>query len=160
MGTTYCSDALHLCQSDYISVTLGTVITNCDLFWQFPVVTDKCHGYDQATLTIHETTHIDGLVGLSDPSTVDFRNNYGWPAITYLSAEQAVTNADNYQYYANGKGSPPRHGDVHGRKDKVNRQNKNSPKLTILLRYSRLRWARMLIGSLQTLMIVDVIMLR
>jgi deuterolysin len=100
IATTFCSDRLKLCQSDYISVTLGNKITNCDLFWKFPVVTDSCHAYDQATLTIHETTHVEGVF---DPSTVDFPKNYGWPALTYLNAQQAVTNADNYQYFANGK---------------------------------------------------------
>jgi len=99
-STTFCSDQLGLCQSDYISVTLGTQITNCDLYWRFPVLTDKCHGYDQATLTIHETTHVDGLF---DPSTGDFKNNYGWPALTYLNWDQAIMNGDNYQYFANGK---------------------------------------------------------
>lgn len=100
ISTTYCSNTLRFCQSDYISVTFGTQITNCDMFWRFPVLTNKCHAYDQATLTIHETTHVDGVF---DPSTVDFKNNYGWPALSYLTPEQAVTNADNYQHYANCK---------------------------------------------------------
>jgi deuterolysin len=100
VSTTFCTDQLKLCQSDYIAVTLGTRITNCDIFWNFPLTTDKCHGYDRAATTIHEITHVDGLF---DPSTVDFADNYGWPKLTYLSGEQAVTNADNYQYYANGE---------------------------------------------------------
>ncbi|KAF2667275.1 hypothetical protein BT63DRAFT_426174 [Microthyrium microscopicum] len=98
LSTTLCSDQLNLCKSDYISVTYGTQITNCDMYWRFPTLSDQCHSYDQATLTIHETTHVDGL---DEPSTVDFQNNYGWPALTYLTPEQAVTNAANYQYFAN-----------------------------------------------------------
>src|ERR1700759_1434921 len=38
-STTYCSDALKLCKTDYISVTLGTQITTCDLYWRFPTLT-------------------------------------------------------------------------------------------------------------------------
>jgi hypothetical protein len=98
VSTTYCSDQLSLCQSDYIAVTLGTQVTNCEIFYRFPTVSNECHAYDKATTVIHEISHVDGVY---DPSTVDV--DYGWPKISYLSAEQAVTNADNYQYYANGE---------------------------------------------------------
>jgi deuterolysin len=99
-STTFCSDKLNLCQSDYIAVTLGTQVTNCEIFWRLPSITNQCHGYDRTATVIHEISHVDGVF---DPSTVDFPDNYGWPRLTYLSPEQAVTNADNYQYYANGK---------------------------------------------------------
>jgi len=39
ISTTYCSNALSLCKSDYISVTQGTQITPCDLYWGFPTLT-------------------------------------------------------------------------------------------------------------------------
>lgn len=40
VSTTYCTDAyLKLCKTDYISVTLGTQITTCDLYWRFPTLT-------------------------------------------------------------------------------------------------------------------------
>jgi deuterolysin len=99
-STVFCSDEMRLCQSDYVSVTYGNSITNCNIFWRLPLVTDQCHGYDQASILIHETSHVDGVF---DPSTVDFKDNYGWPRLTYLSPEQALTNADNYQFYANGE---------------------------------------------------------
>ena len=60
----------------------------------------QCHGISQATTTIHEMTHIDGLM---DPSTDDFPGHYGWPALTSLPPEQAIMNGDNYGFYANGK---------------------------------------------------------
>jgi len=97
---TFCSDQRRLCRSDYISYTLGTEVTNCDLYWSFPVANKQCHGISQATTTIHEMTHIDGLM---DPSTDDFPGHYGWPALTSLPPEQAIMNGDNYGFYANGK---------------------------------------------------------
>jgi deuterolysin len=39
VSTTYCSNALNLCKTDYISVTQGTQITPCDLYWTFPTLT-------------------------------------------------------------------------------------------------------------------------
>jgi deuterolysin len=53
----------------------------------------------QATTTIHEMTHIDGLF---DPATDDFPGHYGWPALSTLPPEQAIMNGDNYGFYANG----------------------------------------------------------
>jgi deuterolysin len=99
-STVRCSDAGRLCRSDYISVTLGGDITNCAIFWRLPLITRACHGYDQASLMIHETSHVDGVF---EPSTVDFVGFYGWPNLTRLTPQQAVTNADNYQFYANGE---------------------------------------------------------
>jgi deuterolysin len=99
-STVRCSDAARLCRSDYISVTLGGDITNCAIFWRLPLITRQCHGYDQSSLMIHETSHVDGVF---EPSTVDFVGFYGWPNITYLTPQQAITNADNYQFYANGE---------------------------------------------------------
>jgi deuterolysin len=99
-STVRCSDAAQLCHSDYISVTLGGDITNCAIFWRLPLITRSCHGYDQASLMIHETSHVDGVF---EPSTVDFVGFYGWPNLTHLTPQQAVTNADNYQFYANGE---------------------------------------------------------
>ncbi|KAF2401259.1 hypothetical protein EJ06DRAFT_384120 [Trichodelitschia bisporula] len=94
----FCSDPARLCQSDYISVTLGNSITNCDLYWQFPTVSNTCHGVGQATTTIHEITHVDGVF---NPPTDDYQGHYGWPALADLSPEQAIMNADNYGFYAN-----------------------------------------------------------
>jgi hypothetical protein len=86
-------------------VTLGTQITACDLYWRFPTLTwvestsqcvlfsaddcnrNKCHDYDQATLTIHETTHVDGVY---DPSTDDIA--YGWPKITFVTWHSQLEN--------------------------------------------------------------------
>jgi deuterolysin len=39
VSTTYCSNALSLCKTDYISVTQGTQITPCELYWSFPTLT-------------------------------------------------------------------------------------------------------------------------
>jgi len=95
---TFCTDPRQFCRSDYIAYTLGTDITNCDLYWSFPLVNTACHGVGQATTTIHEMTHIDGLF---DPSTDDFPGHYGWPALSTLPPEQAIMNGDNYGFYAN-----------------------------------------------------------
>jgi deuterolysin len=98
-GSTFCTDQRKLCRSDYISYTLGTEITNCDLYWQFPLINRNCHGVGQATTTIHEMTHVEGLY---NPSTDDFPGHYGWPALSDLAPEQAMMNGDNYGFYANG----------------------------------------------------------
>jgi hypothetical protein len=100
LSTIHCSDVHSLCQTDYIAVTWGTEITHCPIFWRFPVVTNECHAYDQATLMIHETTHVEGLL---DPSTDDVQGHYGWPALSWLSASEALGTADNYQHYVNCK---------------------------------------------------------
>lgn len=99
-ASTFCTDQRRLCRSDYISYTLGVDITNCDLYWQFPLVNRNCHGVGQATTTIHEMTHVEGLY---NPATDDFPGHYGWPGLTDLSPQQAIMNGDNYGYYANGK---------------------------------------------------------
>ncbi|TLD34786.1 neutral protease 2 [Venturia nashicola] len=97
-ASTFCTDQRKLCRSDYISYTLGVDITNCDLYWTFPLVNNKCHGVGQATTTIHEMTHVDGLYG---QATDDFPGHYGWPALMDLAPQQAIMNGDNYGYYAN-----------------------------------------------------------
>lgn len=100
---TFCTDPRQFCRTDYIAYTLGSEITNCDLYWSFPLINTQCHGIGQATTTIHEMTHVDGLF---DPSTDDVPGHYGWPALTQLPPEQAVLNGDNYGFYANGKRYP------------------------------------------------------
>jgi deuterolysin len=96
---TFCTDRRHLCQSDYISYTIDTEIVNCDMYWTFPLTNAKCHGISQATTTIHEMTHVNGL---QEVSTDDFPGHYGWPALSTLPPEQAIMNGDNYGFYANG----------------------------------------------------------
>ncbi|KAE9985677.1 hypothetical protein EG328_007091 [Venturia inaequalis] len=97
-GSTFCTDQRKLCRSDYISYTLGVDITNCDMYWQLPLVNKNCHGIGQATTTIHEMTHVDGLY---KTATDDFPGHYGWPALTDLTPQQAIMNGDNYGLFAN-----------------------------------------------------------
>lgn len=75
-------------------------MVNCPLYFQELVpVTSTCHDQDQASTTLHEMTHAEGVLG--SESTDD--HAYGYAASTKLSASQAFNNADSYALYANGR---------------------------------------------------------
>ncbi|KAI1175893.1 neutral protease 2-like protein [Nemania sp. FL0916] len=99
---TYCTDVYGACSSNVLAYTLpsGSFIVNCPLYFSaLPAVTNTCHAQDQATTTLHETTHLTQVAGTDDLG-------YGYAAATRLSSSQALNNADSYALFANGKRSP------------------------------------------------------
>ncbi|KAI2633438.1 neutral protease 2-like protein [Xylaria nigripes] len=96
-SATYCTDVLYSCTSNVLAYTLPSadLIVYCDLFYSaLPGVTGTCHGQDQATTALHETTHLTEVAGTDDLG-------YGYDAATRLSTQEALYNADSYALFAN-----------------------------------------------------------
>lgn len=97
---TYCTDVYgNGCASNVLAYTLpsGSYIVNCPLYFSaLPALTRSCHAQDQATTTLHETTHLSQIAGTDDLG-------YGYAAATRLSTASALNNADSYALFANGK---------------------------------------------------------
>ncbi|KAM3508788.1 hypothetical protein MY11210_006574 [Beauveria gryllotalpidicola] len=67
----------------------------CDLYWDdLLAITGGCHRQDQATTTLHETTHLREVAGTAD-------NGYGYDNIRKLTTAQSLNNADSYAMFAN-----------------------------------------------------------
>lgn len=100
VSKTYCTDVYgNGCSSNVLAYTLpsGSYIVNCPLYFSaLPALTKTCHAQDQATTTLHETTHLSQIKGTSDLG-------YGYTAATKLSTSSALNNADSYALFANGK---------------------------------------------------------
>lgn len=97
VSKTYCSDVYGACSSNVLAYTLpsGSYIVNCPLYFSaLPAVSSTCHAQDQATTTIHETTHLTQIKGTQDLG-------YGYAAATKLSSASALNNADSYALFAN-----------------------------------------------------------
>ena len=55
-----------------------------------------CHKHASASnVVLHEFAHLPGVY---EPATSDLA--YGYPAVTFLSTEQALVNADSFAVYA------------------------------------------------------------
>lgn len=96
---TYCTDVYGACASNVLAYTLPSqsYIVNCPLYFSaLPALTTSCHAQDQATTTLHETTHLSEIAGTDDLG-------YGYTAATALSASRALQNADTYALFANGQ---------------------------------------------------------
>ncbi|KAI1429812.1 neutral protease 2-like protein [Xylaria sp. FL1777] len=94
---TYCSDIYGACSSNVLAYTLPSYsyIVNCPLYFSaLSAITSTCHGQDQATTTLHETTHLTSVAGTDDLG-------YGYAAATRLTSSQALNNADSYALFAN-----------------------------------------------------------
>ncbi|KAI0164104.1 neutral protease 2-like protein [Xylariaceae sp. FL1272] len=94
---TYCTDVYGACSSNVLAYTVPSlsIIVNCPLYFSaLSAVTRTCHGQDQATTTIHETTHLTQVKGTQDLG-------YGYSAATSLSSTNALNNADSYALFAN-----------------------------------------------------------
>ena len=94
----YCTDVYGACSSNVLAYTLPSqsYMVNCPLYFSaLPALTRTCHAQDQATTTLHETTHLTQIQGTQDLG-------YGYAAVTRLSAAQATRNADTFALYANG----------------------------------------------------------
>lgn len=101
----FCYDYYSLCEIDgplnaYTAWDVDTMVM-CPLFYNtLPPLPLGCHRQCQATTTLHETTHCEGVFS---PHTNDY--SYGYNESTALPPERALLNADNYSLYANGE--PP-----------------------------------------------------
>ncbi|KAJ4349736.1 uncharacterized protein N0V89_008354 [Didymosphaeria variabile] len=98
VSKTYCTDVYgNACSSNVLAYTLpsGSYIVNCPLYFSaLPALTKSCHAQDQATTTLHETTHLSQIKGTDDLG-------YGYAAATRLSTASALNNADSYALFAN-----------------------------------------------------------
>ncbi|KAL7628449.1 hypothetical protein AAE478_002652 [Parahypoxylon ruwenzoriense] len=98
-----CQDTYGICDLDgplnaYTLWDIDTMVM-CPLFYNtLPPLPQRCHRQDQATTTIHEMTHCEGLYS---PHTNDY--SYGYNESVALPPERMVLNADNYSLYANGE---------------------------------------------------------
>lgn len=96
----YCSDVYGACSSGVLAYTLPSqsYMVNCNLYFTaLTALTRTCHAQDQATTTLHETTHLSQIKGTSDYGV------YGYNAVRSLTAAQNLNHADTYSLFANGK---------------------------------------------------------
>ncbi|KAI1773070.1 Deuterolysin metalloprotease family-domain-containing protein [Hypoxylon cercidicola] len=94
----YCSDVYGACSSGVLAYTLpsGSFMVNCPLYFSgLTALTRTCHGQDQATTTMHESTHLTQIAGTDDFGT------YGYNGVRGLSASQNLRHADTYSLFAN-----------------------------------------------------------
>ncbi|OBR14749.1 Neutral protease 2 [Colletotrichum higginsianum IMI 349063] len=97
----FCYDYYGICEIEgplnaYTLWQFNTVVM-CPLFYGLPPLPVGCHRQCQATTTIHEITHCEGVYA---PHTNDYA--YAYDASVALPLERALLNADNYSLYANG----------------------------------------------------------
>ncbi|EKG20509.1 Peptidase M35 deuterolysin [Macrophomina phaseolina MS6] len=93
----YCTDVYGYCESNVLAYTIPSqaIMVNCPLYYSaLPALSSTCHAQDQATTTLHESTHLTSVQGTDDLG-------YGYSAATRLSTSQALNNADTYALYAN-----------------------------------------------------------
>lgn len=101
-STQYCTDVLDNCQSQVLAYTVPSrsLMVSCPLYFSaLTGLSSQCHDQDQATTTLHETTHLTEIKGTQD-------NGYGYAAIQGLSSSQSLNNADSYALFANGMFCP------------------------------------------------------
>lgn len=102
--TYYCEDPYGYCETNVLAWTLpsNNIVANCDIYYSdLPALASSCYAQDQATTTLHEFTHANGVYS---PGTDDL--GYGYSAATALSAANAFNNADSYALFANGEFFP------------------------------------------------------
>lgn len=98
VSTQYCTDTLGYCESNVLAYTVPSrsLMVSCPLYFSaLTALSTKCHAQDQATTTLHETTHLTQIKGTAD-------NGYGYSAIQGLTSAQSLNNADSYALFANG----------------------------------------------------------
>ncbi|TQN63769.1 Neutral protease 2-like protein, partial [Colletotrichum shisoi] len=96
----FCYDYYGICEIEgppnaYTLWQFDTVVM-CPLFYGLPPLPAGCHRQCQATTTIHEITHCEGIYA---PHTNDYA--YAYNASVVLPLERALLNVDNYSLYAN-----------------------------------------------------------
>ncbi|OJD10810.1 hypothetical protein AJ78_08276 [Emergomyces pasteurianus Ep9510] len=97
--TYYCDDPNFICSPNILAYAIPArnLITNCPGYYTLDHMTQRCHGQDRVTTSIHEFTHTPGVYS---PGTDDVA--YGHQAVTGLSTEEALNNADTFSLFANG----------------------------------------------------------
>ncbi|KAM0664593.1 hypothetical protein MY8738_007657 [Beauveria namnaoensis] len=93
----YSTDQFDGCGSRVLAYTQPSrsLQVYCDLYWDdLPAITSGCHRQDQATTTLHETTHLREAAGTAD-------NGYGYDNVRKLTTAQSLNNADSYAMFAN-----------------------------------------------------------
>ncbi|KAM3524971.1 hypothetical protein NHJ13051_004272 [Beauveria bassiana] len=93
----YCTDQFDGCSSRVLAYTQPSrsLQVYCNLYWDdLPAITSGCHRQDQASTTLHETTHLREVAGTAD-------NGYGYDNIRKLTTAQSLNNADSYAMFAN-----------------------------------------------------------
>ncbi|CAN8099697.1 unnamed protein product [Discula destructiva] len=95
----YCSDVLSSCddQSGILAYTVPSmnIMVSCGIYFdELPGLETRCHRQDQATTTLHETTHLRAIAGTQDLA-------YGYSLAVRLSTSEALDNADTYALFAN-----------------------------------------------------------
>ena len=98
--TIQCENTYGYCRSNDFAYTVSKddVVVWCDEYWNSETETSKCHGNDKTGITIHEFTHSSSVFS---PPTED--HAYGYEDCIELDSDDALENADTYEYYANGK---------------------------------------------------------
>jgi deuterolysin len=100
VSTYYCSDVLGACFNGVLAYTSSSqrIMVNCPLYFgNLTPLSRICHAQDQATTTLHETTHLTQIKATND------YNAYGYNAVRALTAAQNLNHADTYTLFANGK---------------------------------------------------------
>lgn len=98
VSTQYCTDVLDSCGSNVLAYTLPSqsLMVSCPLYFnQLSALATRCHQQDQASTTLHETTHLRQIKGTQD-------YGYGYSSVQSLSSAQNLNNADTYTLFANG----------------------------------------------------------
>lgn len=101
-STSHCTDQMNHCSGNVLAYTYwqgyGTEqageVYYCPSYYNLPSDGSYCHGQTQGGNVLHEMTH--AVAGTDDLG-------YGYDAISMLSTEQALMNADTYTLYAQGK---------------------------------------------------------
>lgn len=97
----YCTDVYGACSSGVLAYTLPSqsYMVNCPLYFSaLSALSRTCHDQDQATTTLHESTHLSQIKG-----TTDQNGAYGYAAVRALTAAQNLNHADTYTLYAQGE---------------------------------------------------------
>jgi deuterolysin len=94
----FCDDVSRDCSDGVLAYTMPSrsQIVNCPLYFTLPPLTKQCHRQDQATTTMHETTHLNQIKGTSDQ-----HGAYGYKAVRRLNGTQNLEHADTYAMFAN-----------------------------------------------------------
>ncbi|KAF7543428.1 hypothetical protein G7Z17_g10740 [Cylindrodendrum hubeiense] len=94
----YCTDVYGACSDGVLAYTVPGLnyMAYCDLFFTaLQTETTTCHGQEQGTTVVHETTHLSQVKGTSD------YGGYGYDFLRSLTAAEDINHADTYALFAN-----------------------------------------------------------
>ncbi|KAH6675245.1 neutral protease [Plectosphaerella plurivora] len=92
----HCTDVYGACSGGVIAYTLPSqsYMVNCPTYFGMLAQNPRCHGQDQGSTILHETTHLRHILGTSD------YGGYGYSFVQQLSSEQNLNHADTYTLFA------------------------------------------------------------